>query len=361
MVRKIFRQHPPFSLLARGRQVVWALLPAGRTCLTVLALSAFFLLIGCQEATIEHYRVPKDRQAARRLLAAIIPHGDRIWFFKLSGPLAEVDKHEKEFEQFIQSVRFTDKPGRPITWTAPKGWREEPGAEMRFATFKLGPKGSPLELVVTPLGEDASSLLDNVNRWRDQIGLPKVGEQELDRLVREITVDGKPAALIDLKPDDASEDEDTPDALQPPTYTLPKGWEKSGKQVPFSIATFEVRDGEQKAEVTISPLAGPAGGLLSNVKRWRDKLGLKPVDIDEMKQDLRPTKVAGIAGHTVDLSDPDRPAAERQRILAVIVPHRGQTWFFKLSGPADLVEKQKSAFEAFLESMRFDGGSGAKP
>ncbi len=329
--------------------------------MTVLALSAFFLLIGCQEATIERYRVPKERQASRRMLAAIISHAEHTWFFKLSGPRAEVDKHEKEFEQFIQSVRFTDKPERPVTWTAPEGWREEPGAEMRYATLRLGPKEAPLELSVARLGEDFGSLLKNVNRWREQIGLPKVGEQELDKLIRTTEVNGKAVMLVDLKPEDAEEDEGTPVAPQRPTYTLPKGWEKSGKQVPFSIATFEVRDGERSAQMTISPFPGSAGGLLTNVNRWRDQLGLKSVDEAEMKQELRQTKVAGIAGHAVDLSSPERPGEERKRILVVIVPHRGQTWFFKMMGPADLVEKQKPAFEAFLKSVRFDGGSGAKP
>ena len=52
---------------------------------------------------------------------------------------------------------------------------------------------------------------------------------------------------------------------------------------------------------------------------------------------------------------------ETRRILGVVVPRRGQTWFFKMTGPADLVDKQKPVFEAFLKSVRFDGGSGAKP
>ena len=55
------------------------------------------------------------------------------------------------------------------------------------------------------------------------------------------------------------------------------------------------------------------------------------------------------------------PGRETRRILGVVVLRRGQTWFFKMTGPADLVEKQKPAFEAFLKSVRFDGGNGAKP
>ena len=39
----------------------------------------------------------------------------------------------------------------------------------------------------------------------------------------------------------------------------------------------------------------------------------------------------------------------------MILPRGEQTWFFTIKGPADLVEKQKSAFEAFVKSVRFDG------
>src|SRR5262249_35079126 len=155
MGRNSFRKNPPpLSAPAPGHPVVGALLAAGRACLAIVALATCFLLIGCQEATIDHYQVHKDRRVARRMLVAIVGHGQRNWFFKLSGPQAQVDKHEKEFEQFIQSVAFTDKPERPMTWTTPKGWREEAGTKMRHATFKFGSKESPLELIITPLGGD---------------------------------------------------------------------------------------------------------------------------------------------------------------------------------------------------------------
>jgi hypothetical protein len=36
--------------------------------------------------------------------------------------------------------------------------------------------------------------------------------------------------------------------------------------------------------------------------------------------------------------------------------HGGQSWFVKLTGPADLVGQQQSAFEAFVKSLRFEAG-----
>src|SRR5439155_26536230 len=138
-----------------------------------------------------------------------------------------------------------------------EGWRESRGSELRYATLLLGPKDSPLELSVTPLGQEAGSLLANVNRWRGQMGLPEVKAAELDKLTREIKVDGEAVTVVDMKAEGAGAEERAPEGAADggePTYKVPQGWEKSDRQVPFSIATFQAGEGDRRAEVTISPL-----------------------------------------------------------------------------------------------------------
>jgi hypothetical protein len=177
-----------------GRLRVWPVL-AG--------LAGLFLAAGCaEEEGISHYKVPKP--PPQRLLGAIIPHGDTTWFFKLVGPQPAIANHEKEFKQFIASVRFPDKPEMPITYNPPEGWREINSREKtRHQTFALGTPDSRLELSVTPLGAEGEtrSLLKNVNRWRGQLGLPNVTEAELGKLTETIKVAGEAATLVDLKPE----------------------------------------------------------------------------------------------------------------------------------------------------------------
>jgi hypothetical protein len=43
-------------------------------------------------------------------------------------------------------------------------------------------------------------------------------------------------------------------------------------------------------------------------------------------------------------------------MLGVICPRDGTSWFVKMIGPPEIVEKQKSAFESFVRSIRFGGG-----
>src|SRR5439155_12390848 len=75
-------------------------------------------LAGCQNDEIRKYRAPREQaiQAPAktsaspvRLLAAIVPHGDRTWFFKLTGPEQATGEHQEEFTRFVQSVHFTDQ------------------------------------------------------------------------------------------------------------------------------------------------------------------------------------------------------------------------------------------------------------
>ena len=66
----------------------------------------------------------------------------------------------------------------------------------------------------------------------------------------------------------------------------------------------------------------------------------------------------------VDLvsEQPISPDGSTSRILGGIFPANGETWFFKMIGPDQLVESQRDAFKQFLESVRLRGRrSGAAP
>src|SRR6266568_4044779 len=103
------------------------LLPAGLLLLSLAWLS------GCAEA-IRTYEVPYVKQ---RLLGAFIQSADGLWAIKLMGPADDVAAHKEEFEQFVKSLRTEGKGKERLEWTAAKGWEQEPGGGMRYATFRL--------------------------------------------------------------------------------------------------------------------------------------------------------------------------------------------------------------------------------
>ena len=74
-------------------------------------------------------------------------------------------------------------PPRPtgmgaLKWTTLKGWNEQPGSGMRYATLNPpGPGRAEMSVIVLP--GPAGGELANVNRWRGQIGLPPLDENTL--------------------------------------------------------------------------------------------------------------------------------------------------------------------------------------
>jgi hypothetical protein len=42
--------------------------------------------------------------------AAMVRHGDQVWFFKLDGPRPLVERESEHFQEFIRSVKFVENP-----------------------------------------------------------------------------------------------------------------------------------------------------------------------------------------------------------------------------------------------------------
>lgn len=176
-----------------------------------LAALGLFALLGCGGDGVRSYTVPRTTEATRtpapvvpdgepkgRLLGAIIqvPNTEVSWFVKFSGSIATVSEHEKAFDDFLASIRVTDDPRKPPTFTAPAGWTESPARAMRVATFAPpGGKGPDLYLS-TPFG---GSLLENVNRWRDEVGARRVTEEELPTVTKEVLLDKVKAYKVDIR------------------------------------------------------------------------------------------------------------------------------------------------------------------
>ena len=138
-------------------------------------------------------------------------------------------------------------------------------------------------------------------------------------------------------------------------WTAPAGWETQPASG-FRKGSFVVHGPDGKtADVSVISFPEQAGGLLANVNRWRNQLKLAPVT-NEVEAGM-PMAVAGRDMYFVDLVSEQRlqPDGAKTRILGGIFPLPGETWFFKMMGPAELVEAQRDAFKQFLNSVHLGG------
>ena len=132
-------------------------------------------------------------------------------------------------------------------------------------------------------------------------------------------------------------------------WNLPQGWTQSlGGSMRYATLKPSVAG---HLEATVVVLPGPAGGELANVNRWRNQIGLPPID-DAALSGLRQT-LKSQAG-TVSLYDFTSDGEKKTRTIAGFTMVDGNSWFVKLSGDAEPVNAARADFIHLLESLHLD-------
>jgi len=377
----------------------------GWTC-----LAALWLVTGCHRDNIQVYRVAKDQNPAPPQTAPALP---------VDSPNPSLPPGHPDISTMPGGA--AGAAATALTWKTPAGWMEMTPGEMRVASFKItGANGQSADVSVIPLPGMAGTDPANVNRWRGQVGLAPVPDEELQAAAESVVAGGLPAQLYDLvgtnsasgnaerilgviqhRPDGNSwfykmtGDADLVEQQKPafieflkslnfgpqaatqtelppghpaiggmtassasattarPTWQPPADW----REVPpaqFLLAEYTIAgtNGAQ-AEVNVAQLAGDGGGLLANVNRWRQQIGLDAVDETELAALTTSLPVSGGQATVVDLSGTDLQTGRPTRLVGVIVPENDRTWFYKLMGDTSVVQSQKAAFLQFVQGVKY--------
>ncbi|OGR88994.1 MAG: hypothetical protein A2992_07175 [Elusimicrobia bacterium RIFCSPLOWO2_01_FULL_59_12] len=87
-----------------------------------------------------------------------------------------------------------------VTWRTPAGWEEQAPSAMRAGSFLVkGPGGRTADVSVIPLAGTAGGDLANINRWRGQIDLDPLSQEELARFSQSITPSGRSMRWVDFE------------------------------------------------------------------------------------------------------------------------------------------------------------------
>jgi hypothetical protein len=141
-----------------------------------------------------------------------------------------------------------------------------------------------------------------------------------------------------------------------PKWTVPADW----KEKPLSemrLASFEVNGADgNSADISVSSFPGDAGGLESNINRWRGQVHQNTLDSDSLARSFERTTVDGVPAVLVDLRTPEG-TQKADRIIGAVLRTADRTWFVKMTGPPDLLEAQTTNFRQFVNSFRFPNQS----
>jgi len=157
---------------------------------------------------------------------------------------------------------------------------------------------------------------------------------------------GRSRPTADHDHDHDHEDEHGPTVV----WEVPEDWEvlpASG----IAMASFRPA-GRPDTQCTVTVLGGTGGGLAANVNRWRDQLGLEPLD-ERAVANLPRVPVLGAMATVVEMhGSPGTDGDDSSALMGLIVPVEGMTLFVKMTGPSDAIVAEQQAFEAFCHSLR---------
>ncbi|HVE42515.1 MAG TPA: hypothetical protein VNM14_21730 [Planctomycetota bacterium] len=320
----------------------------------LLALSA-----GCgRNDEVRRYQAPKDPMW--RMIGAIAPAKDATWFFKVTGPNDRVGAHKNEALDFLRGLRVEDGE---VRWTLPAGWREEKGGPARIASFLFGDRDPKLEMTVVRLPGDGGGLTSNVNRWRDQIGLEKIGDAEVAASIQKLAANGFELQVVDLvgptRPAGGPRGGMARPAPEPPrssepsldgvrsmfTFERPPGWRENPQPEKQRVFEFDA----EGALVTFTIMGGEGGGLAANIDRWRTQAGLEPLGEQAVARSATPIRFVGAEGWLVEAIGKDRA------ILGVISLNSQFSMFLKMDGPPSAVVAQRDTFTRVAQSLQMRG------
>jgi len=147
----------------------------------------------------------------------------------------------------------------------------------------------------------------------------------------------------------------------PVQWVKPDGWSEQ----PISemrLGSFKV-DGPDgtSADISVVAFPGEAGGLVSNINRWRAQLELPALEEKQLPETIQQKEIQGAPAFFVDLQSA-KNSSKPSRILGAVFQRPSRTWFVKMTGPSALLESQRQKFFDFVDSFRFnDSGQSGEP
>ncbi|MBI2336158.1 MAG: hypothetical protein HYU97_05295 [Deltaproteobacteria bacterium] len=135
-------------------------------------------------------------------------------------------------------------------------------------------------------------------------------------------------------------------------WKTPQDWQEKPSSSSIRLASFMApgKDGnpDSAADVSIVVLAGQAGGVIANVNRWREQVGLGPLNEGELEKVTQRAKGAlGPFAWFKIINDANPSAA----IFVASIAMADQVVFVKMAGPEETLVYNQSKFVSLCQSL----------
>ncbi len=148
-----------------------------------------------------------------RFIVAFTHRPEGSLFFKIQGPDAAVTAQKPAFFEFLKTVKFAEgstpkpqgtpaAPEKPAEWKGelPAGWTAVAPGPMQLAKFAVPEKdGAKAEVAVSVFPSATGGTVENVKRWRNQLGLAAIPDEEVAKLPQPLPGAPEGSIIVDLK------------------------------------------------------------------------------------------------------------------------------------------------------------------
>ncbi len=156
-----------------------------KTLAVVLLLSA----AGCKDREITAYRLPKEPVPVATAPKAAMPASGQLpdghppigGTAPAGAPAAPAAPTAPNGSAMGALPDSAVAAGNALTWSAPASWQAKAPGSVRKGSYAIvGDGGATGDLGITAFPGDTGGLLANLNRWRGQISLPPLNEEQLN-------------------------------------------------------------------------------------------------------------------------------------------------------------------------------------
>ena len=131
------------------------------------------------------------------------------------------------------------------------------------------------------------------------------------------------------------------------TWNAAQDWEKLANDS-FSVEKYKLLD---YSTLSITKFPGSAGGLLSNVNRWRNQVNLAPISVVELSKFCQSLNSNNLSFTLVQIDGQSSFQGKINFMYIAIVFYEKSTWFFKFTGPKNELFPQLIHCEKFIKSI----------
>ena len=108
------------------------------------------------------------------------------------------------------------------------------------------------------------------------------------------------------------------------SWTAPSHW-IANSNTGMRLASYQLTKNNQSIDISVTKFPGQTGSLLSNTNRWRNQLGLPPIQLKDLNKFIQNKRNSLFEYQLIRITNSE----SNQMSVIALIRHEGFSWFSK--------------------------------